>query len=53
MVVIGDKETDVYHKPDCPFVEKIKPVNKVVFESEQAAINAGYGRHNAKYCMGE
>lgn len=53
MRVVGNKETDTYHKPNCPFAKKIKPGNKVTFISEKAAIKAGYGRHNAKICMGK
>lgn len=34
---VGSKNSDVYHKSDCPDVERIKPENRVYFSSEEEA----------------
>ncbi len=39
---IADKETHLYHRPDCPEVKKIKPGNAITFDIAEEAILAGY-----------
>lgn len=47
---VGSKEANVYHKPDCPAVKKISKDNKVYFQSEEEAKEAGFAP--CKKCIG-
>lgn len=47
---IGSKSGKVYYPASCKSVNRIKPENRVYFESEQAASSAG--RTRAKACGG-
>jgi len=46
---IVDKETHLYHRPDCPEVKKIKPGNAITFDIAEEAILAGYHPCTACY----
>lgn len=39
---VGSKNSDKYHSPTCHWAERIKPENRVCFESVEDAINKGY-----------
>lgn len=39
---VASKESDVYHRSDCYYAEKIKTKNKVEFKTQQKAEAAGY-----------
>jgi len=39
---IGNRSSKIFHYPDCQWAKKIAPQNKVVFESREEAIKAGY-----------
>jgi hypothetical protein len=41
-VIIGNRKSDIYHRPDCPSYTMTKPQNRVTFESVDAAEAAGY-----------
>ncbi len=41
---VGSKNSDVYHKTDCPDAERIKPENRVFFASEEEAQEDGRRR---------
>ena len=45
---VASRHSRVFHRPDCRGAEHIKPDNRVVFSSRQAAIDSG--RHPAKDC---
>ena len=40
--VRGNRNSSIYHRPDCPSYEAISPRNIVLFPSEQEAVSAGY-----------
>ena len=40
--IIGNRNSHVYHRPDCPSYTATAPKNRVIFESEEAAEKAGY-----------
>jgi len=40
--VVGSKNSDKYHLPECPGAKQINEQNKVWFESIEAAEKAGY-----------
>lgn len=40
--VVGSKNSDKYHLPDCPGAKQISEQNKVWFDSIEAAEKAGY-----------
>ena len=46
--VHGTKNTRVYHLPNCPGYEQMKPTNRVLFATEAEAQQAGYRK--AKNC---
>jgi methylphosphotriester-DNA--protein-cysteine methyltransferase len=39
---IASSKSDVFHKPDCSYVENILAQNKRTFDTRDQAINAGY-----------
>ena len=39
---VGSSESDVFHKPSCFYVDRIKPDHLIRFGTYEAAINAGY-----------
>ncbi|SFE00872.1 micrococcal nuclease [Thermoanaerobacter thermohydrosulfuricus] len=39
---IGNRNSKIFHRPDCQWAKKIAPQNKVIFESREEAIKAGY-----------
>src|SRR5215472_5489537 len=39
--IIGNKNSRVYHRPDCPSYTATAPKNRVIFDSEKAAEQAG------------
>ncbi|HHW57748.1 MAG TPA: nuclease [Clostridia bacterium] len=39
---IGNRNSKIFHYPDCQWAKKIAPQNKVIFESREEAIKAGY-----------
>src|SRR5207245_1665212 len=41
-VIIGNKKSKVYHRPDCPGVAKVSSQNRVRFASEAEAQAGGY-----------
>ncbi len=41
---IGSVNSNKYHWPDCPWAKKIGEQNRIWFDSEQEAKNAGYVR---------
>lgn len=47
-LIIGNKRSQVYHRPDCPSYTATSPKNRELFESEEAAEKAGY--HLAGNC---
>lgn len=44
MQIIGNRNSHVYHRPDCPSYTATKPENRVVFNSEAEAETSGYRR---------
>ena len=42
--VVASKKGSKYHAPWCPGAQTMKEENKIWFESEEAAEEAGYGR---------
>lgn len=40
--IIGNKESKIYHRPDCPGAVKVSQQNRVRFMSEAEAQAAGY-----------
>ena len=40
--IIGNKKSNVYHRPDCPGATKVSQQNRVRFTSEAEAQAAGY-----------
>lgn len=46
--VRGNKNSKIYHRPDCPSYEKVSERNRVIFKNAQEARNAGY--REAKNC---
>lgn len=39
---IGNRNSKIFHYPNCQWAKKIAPQNKVIFESREEAIKAGY-----------
>ena len=50
MAIIGNRHSQVYHRPDCPNYTSTAPKNRVLFTSEAEAEAAGY--HRARNCQG-
>ena len=48
MQIIGNRNSQVYHRPDCPNYTSTAPKNRVMFKSEAEAEAAGY--HRARNC---
>ena len=48
MPIIGNRNSHVYHGPDCPNYTATKPENRIIFNSEAEAEAAGF--HRAKNC---
>lgn len=44
MPIIGNRNSHVYHRPDCPNYTATAPKNRVIFNSEAEAEAAGYRR---------
>jgi len=42
--IIGNKNSKVYHRPDCPDYNRVAPQNRVPFRTENEAEAAGYRR---------
>lgn len=42
--IIGNKNSKVYHRPDCPDYSRVAPKNRVSFRTENEAEAAGYRR---------
>ena len=42
IIVIGNRDTKRYHLPGMPYYNKVKKHHRVLFESEQKAIESGY-----------
>ncbi|MHC9064021.1 sunset domain-containing protein [Nitrospira sp. CMX1] len=42
MQIIGNQQSRVYHRPDCPGYTATKPKNRRMFNSETEAQAAGY-----------
>lgn len=40
--LVGSKNSDKYHLPECAGAKKIKPENQIWFQSEEEAQKAGY-----------
>jgi hypothetical protein len=40
--VRGNRNSEIYHRPDCPSYNKISERNRIEFESPDKAISAGY-----------
>ena len=40
--VRGNRNSRIYHRPDCPSFDRIAPHNRIPFESETSAEKAGY-----------
>lgn len=40
--VRGNRNSDIYHRPDCPSYNKIAERNRIEFESAAKAVSAGY-----------
>ena len=38
----GSKESNKYHYPECQWAQKINPANRVIFNSPEEALRAGY-----------
>ena len=47
-VIIGNRHSHVYHRPDCPDYNRVSPENRVEFSSAAEAEQAGY--HAAHNC---
>ena len=45
---VASSTSDVFHKPDCRYVDQINAENKITFNSRQDAIDAGY--HACSVC---
>ena len=39
---VGSKNSNIYHKPDCPYAKKILDKNKIWFSSKEDAESRGY-----------
>jgi hypothetical protein len=42
--VVGNRDTKRYHLPGMKYYDKVKTFHRVVFQSEQEALRAGYGK---------
>ncbi len=42
VVVVGNRDTRRYHLPGMPYYDKVKAYHRVVFNSEQEAVDSGY-----------
>jgi len=40
--IIGDRNSKIYHLPDCPDYSKVAEQNRILFKTEQEAVGAGY-----------
>jgi hypothetical protein len=40
--IIGNRNSMIYHRADCPDYAKVGERNRVLFDSEQDAVKAGY-----------
>ncbi len=43
---VASKNSKIYHRPDCKYVNSIKEENKIWFQSAEEAQKAGYTAHN-------
>ncbi len=43
---VASKNSKIYHRPDCKYVNSIKEENKIWFQSAEEAEKAGYTAHN-------
>ena len=48
MAIIGNRNSQVYHRPDCPNYTSTAAKNRVLFNSESEAEATGY--HRARNC---
>jgi endonuclease YncB( thermonuclease family) len=42
--ILGNRNSHIYHTPDCPDYNKVSERNRVYFATEQAAVEAGFRR---------
>lgn len=42
--IIGNRNSMIYHRPDCPDYAKVREKNRALFESEVEAVEKGYRR---------
>jgi len=40
--IVGDYNSKIYHRPDCPDYSKVAERNRTLFKTEQEAVEAGY-----------
>jgi endonuclease YncB( thermonuclease family) len=40
--IIGNRNSGIYHRPDCPDYRKVSPRNRVEFKTEDDAVRAGF-----------
>ena len=39
---LGKKNSNIYHKPNCPLIRKVNPLDRKTFNSVKAALDTGY-----------
>lgn len=39
---VASSQSDVFHKPDCSYVNNISAQNRITFDTREQAVNAGY-----------
>lgn len=44
---LASKRSKLFHEPGCPLVKRIKESNRVLFETKQKALEAGYKAHRS------
>ncbi len=47
--VIGNRQTKVFHRPNCPAVRRISPQNRILFRSGEDALKRGF--HPCRECQ--
>ncbi len=47
---VGNSNSKIFHYNDCTFVNRMKPANKVIFNSREEAVQTGY--RPCKKCIG-
>ena len=52
IIVIGNSDTKRYHLPGMPYYDKVEKYHRVLFESEQQAIENGYYKAGTKRNVG-